>query len=263
MSNNNNLEESVRNIRKGNKKLRNLIAILVVMAVAAAFILVVHAVSSGDNDSESTGDIATESSGSEMVEDTGVAGDIALDEAEMVGSDQLSISSLYTSTIFNPDADMAYGEDVASIEVTNTSNQYLVNAVLAADLSDGSQAVFRIYDLPAGQTVEAFDVNNASLGANVTCSGVTCNSEEYMDSDPLFDGLRIEMSGLSAVITNSTESAFDHLTVTYHCQDGDFYFGGAAYQVMIESLSAGESYILEDDSFQLGTPVIVRIETTE
>ncbi|MCD7765490.1 MAG: hypothetical protein LUH53_03100, partial [Lachnospiraceae bacterium] len=180
---------------------------------------------------------------------------------EIANSDSLTLSSIYTSSILNPDCGGEYAEEVASLEVTNASDQYLASASLTAEMSDGTAVQFVVSDLPSGATAEIFDTANQSLASGVTCESIECISEEYLEGDMLMtDTIEItsEESGAVAVLTNTGEEDLTGLTVVYHCDMAGQYFGGASYVTTIESLAAGESWELTDDTL-LGEIAVVRV----
>ncbi len=178
---------------------------------------------------------------------------------EVQDSSSLTLSSVYTSSILNPDCGGEYAEEIASLEVTNSSDSYLVSATLTATMSDETEVLFEIHDLPAGATAEIFDTENQTLDSGVTCTSLVCTSEEYIDEDVLMSGtIEVTTSGSDAIITNTGDSALTSLTVVYHCDMAGQYFGGTSYTITIDSLAAGESYTLSDSTL-MGEVTVVRI----
>ncbi len=190
--------------------------------------------------------------------DNGVAGDIAIDNTEILESEYLVLSSLYTSTIKNPDCDNTYQEEIPTIEVTNTSGQYLLEAAFSAEMSDGSELTFLLKDLPAGETAEIFDSENHSLESGVTCIQISCTSEKYLEGSALPEGLTIEASGSDAIITNNSGEALSGATVVYRCSMGEQYLGGVSYETSIDILDAGASYQVSDENL-MGEVRVVRV----
>ncbi len=191
--------------------------------------------------------------------ETEAPAEVSLPEVE--NSDSLTLSSVYTSSILNPDCGGEYAEEVASLEVTNSSGQYLVSAELTAVMSDGKEVQFVVSDLPSGATAEIFDIANQSMDSGVTCESLECTSEEYLEGDMLMADTIAISSGDSdavAVLTNTGEEDLTGLTVVYHCDMAGQYFGGASYMTTIESLAAGESYELIDETL-MGEVAVVRV----
>ena len=55
-----------------------------------------------------------------------------------IDNGNLVINSVFQSSIENPDCGNEYGDDIASLELVNQSNQYLDSAELTLHMSDGS-----------------------------------------------------------------------------------------------------------------------------
>ncbi len=207
--------------------------------------------------SSAEGEEETTVSASSPEEETEAATALAYPEVE--DSASLSLSSVYTSSILNPDCGGDYAQEVASLEVSNLSEHYLLSATLLAVMSDGTEVTFVLADLPAGARAQVFDVANQSLSDGVSCVSLSAVSEEYLDGDVLMsDAVAIAYSGADAILTNVSDETLTNLAVVYHCNmDGDYY-GGVSYTVTVESLEAGASYTLSDDAL-MGEVAVVRI----
>ncbi len=189
---------------------------------------------------------------------TQIAGDVDIGDGEIKESEHLVLGSLYTSSILNPDGGNVYAEDVASIEVVNTSDKYLLRAELTAAMSDGSTITFVLEELPGGGVAEVFDPSNRALAADAVCQYIACVTEEYSDEAPIPEGLLVESLGAGCRITNTGETRLTNLKVVYRCDMGEQYFGGIAYEITIEALDPGASYQIVDDSL-FGAVSVVRI----
>ncbi len=235
-------------------------AILAVAALAAAALWLWAG--SGDRQASEPGQDSQAAGTSEATESS-IPGTSAAETAgtlpQVAQSTGLTLSSVYTSSILNPDCRGEYAEEVASLEVTNSSGSYLVSATLTATMSDGTEVYFTVSDLPAGATAEIFDTENQSMASGVTCSALVCTSETYLDGDMLLSGtVEVTASGAAAVITNTGSGDLAGLTVVYHCDMAGQYFGGTSYTLTIDSLAAGESYTLSDGTL-MGEVAVVRI----
>ncbi len=225
--------------------------IALIIVIAALVIVGVWVWAGGGSDK------AAQENGDRQTAETGGATENALPEIE--GSSGLTLSSVYTSSIQNPDCEGEYAEEVASLEVTNHSGSYLVSAALTATMSDGTEALFEVYDLPAGATAEIFDTENQTTASGATCTALVCTSEEYIDEDVLMSNtISVAVSGSGAVITNTGESELSGLTVVYHCDMAGLYFGGTSYAVTIDNLEAGGSCEFTDDALA-GEMAVVRV----
>jgi len=244
-----------RRKRRGRSNIKAVLAILIlVIIVVVVAVMMIHSRSPDDQSVSSDAEDVV-SSVSDIEDDEETEGILP----EVEESAALTLSSVYTSSIPNPDCEGEYAENIASLEVTNSSDNYLVHAALTATMSDGTEVYFTVSDLPARATAEIFDTENQTLDSDVTCTSLVCTSEEYTDEDVLMsDMIEVTVSGSDAIITNMGDSGLTNLTVVYHCDMAGQYLGGTSYTTMIDSLAAGESYTLSDDTL-MGEVAAVRI----
>ncbi len=244
--------------RSGGRRIVLLILLVVALAALVTWLWVGGStdVTSGEKTNARTETEEKNNTEKEPVE-TAETAETALPEVEQ--STGLTLSSVYTSSILNPDCGDEYAEEVASLEVTNSSDSYLVSATLTATLSDGTEVLFEVHDLPAGATAEIFDTENQSVASGVTCTALVCTAEEYIEENVLLsDTIEVTASGADAVLTNIGDSDLTGLTVVYHCDMAGQFFGGTSYTITIDSLAAGESYTLSDSAL-MGEVAVVRI----
>ncbi len=181
-----------------------------------------------------------------------VPGDVGVEQPDIQQSQHLKLGSLYTSTIPNPDGGNVMAENIASLEVENTAQRYLVKAQLKAYMSDGTTIDFTVQELPAGAVAEIFDPENRALPAGVTCQRIDCISEEYIDPPQLPEGLWVE----GDIVANAGQATLENIVVVYRCDLGEQFFGGIAYTYEIESLEPGQSLqIMNDELFGVVTVV--------
>ncbi|MCD8230373.1 MAG: hypothetical protein LUD14_00870 [Clostridiales bacterium] len=231
---------------------RTIIALVIIVAALVVVLFLQFRFGTGDDNDKAEDSLSVAEDSLSVEEETE-----GLPEIE--GSGSLELSSVYTSSILNPDCGGEYAEEIASLEVTNSSDSYLISATLIATMSDGTEVNFAVYDLPAGATAEIFDTENQTLDSSVTCTSLVCTSEEYIDEDVLLsDSIEMTVSGSDAIITNTGDSALTSLTVVYHCDMAGQYFGGTSYTITIDSLTAGGSYTLSDSTL-MGEVAVVRI----
>ncbi|MCD8385024.1 MAG: hypothetical protein LUC39_08750 [Clostridiales bacterium] len=241
--------------RSGGRRI--VLLILLVVALAALVIWLWVGGSTDEAAPEETDETAETEETDSAEEEPEETAETALPEVEQ--STGLTLSSVYTSSILNPDCGDEYAEEVASLEVTNSSDSYLVSATLTATLSNGTEVLFEVHDLPAGATAEIFDTENQSVASGVTCTALVCTAEEYIEEDVLLsDTIEVTASGADAVLTNIGDSDLTGLTVVYHCDMARQFFGGMSYTITIDSLAAGESYTLSDSAL-MGEVAVVRI----
>ncbi len=215
--------------------------------------IVLWAVFAGPADADPTQDPAETSRPSETV-----AGDVGVKDPAVHSAQHLSLSSVYTSSILNPDCSGEYGESVASLELTNTSQQYLLHAQLRAVLSDGSTLDFSLHDLPAGAVAEVFDTANTPLPEGLTCERIECLAEQYLDGSPIHPDISISYTDTGTVLTNIGTDTLSDLQVVYRCDMGGQYFGGISYTVTLGALAPGANTLVTDAEL-FGAAYVVRV----
>lgn len=177
----------------------------------------------------------------------------------MLEDGKLEVTSLFQFAGFNPDCGLEEGTDIASLAVRNCSREHLAVAELTATLSDGTEAHFTVWDLPAGQSALLFSTENAICGKDVRCTAVTGSAEFEADPPLLADKLTVSVEETAVTVTNESAENLNHLVVYCHClMDGD-YFGGVTYSYPVEALAAGESMTFQAEDCYLGEAAVVRI----
>lgn len=172
-------------------------------------------------------------------------------------SDGLTINSVFTSDVMNPDTDYTMVDSLASIELTNTTDRYVDRTEVTVRLSDGTQLRFFVQDLPAGKKVLAFETENKTLPADVTCRSITSQTT-FLETDPM-QGISVACTDLEAVVTNLTDQTLTELSVNFHCALDDVYYGGRSYSHTVAGLAPGESVSVTVDECFLGTAEAVRV----
>ena len=168
------------------------------------------------------------------------------------------VNSLFRSTVFNPDCGGTAGENIASLEFTNTSGLHLVRCEFTAVTTDGSEYHFLALDVPTGQTVDAFETSNAVLAANASWAGISCNAV-FENAVPIPAELTVSAEGTLITVTNNGTQELNNYVVHCHCSLDGNYFGGVTYIYQIETLAAGETVIVSADECYIGDAVVVRI----
>ena len=69
----------------------------------------------------------------------------------------LTVHSLFPYSGMNPDAGLEFGENIAGLQLTNTSDEHISLAELTAVLDDGTELCFRVEDLPPGMSAMLFE----------------------------------------------------------------------------------------------------------
>lgn len=196
------------------------------------------------------------SSGSNIEEEkkqAGVEFPYELEDAKLV------VNSLFQYTGMNPDCSDESGEDIASLEIINKSEEHLANAELTAELEDGTKLKFAVKDVPAGRTVWAYAVDNSSYDLSVGCKSITCEAGFEDASSLMEDKLTIDVQETEVTLTNISGEELTNLNVYCHCLFEEAYFGGLTYIYPVESIPAGESITLQAEECYLGQAEVVRV----
>lgn len=173
---------------------------------------------------------------------------------------KLKITSLFSSSISNPDCDDAYVEDLASIELINLSNEHLKNAKITLKMSDGQIFKFIVEEIPAGKTVWAFESENRTIAAKSGCESVECEAIFEASTSLMEDSLEITAEATSVSITNLTADTLENVELKFHCLFEEVYFGGRTYHYSVDEIAAGETAKLDVWECYLGTAQAVCAE---
>ena len=174
-----------------------------------------------------------------------------------LGDGALTVESVFTSDMTNPDCDNESVEDLASLQVTNTGSDCIAEAMVTAVMADGTTASFTIMNLPAGMSMLAFDTADTAL-KSTDCSSLTLESLTIGEIG-IPEEVSVSAESTSITVTNNSGSTLENLTVTYHCMMDGVCFGGLSYEQIIADLPAGASITLEADECWLGTAEVLGI----
>ncbi|MGN0477914.1 MAG: hypothetical protein ACI4GO_00620 [Hominenteromicrobium sp.] len=233
-----------------------LIAVLVIVFVLAA--IVACALLFGELPEES----GAESSASvSAAAETSSSQPTGLQFPYILEEQNIEICSLLEASIANPDAGGETAENIAGLELKNTTGMFISFASFEAALSDGITFRFEIHDLPADGTMTAFDINNSVYDRSVPCDSVTCTGLQTVSDDRLLmdDSISVSAEGTAVTLTNTTDTDLGPLTVICLCSLNGSYFGGTSYSYPVDAVPAGESVTLQAAECYLGSAVVVRI----
>lgn len=192
-------------------------------------------------------------------EDPQEAQELGLEFPYALENGKLEVSSLFQYSGDNPDCGDEMGEETGALAVTNLSEQHLTCARFTAELADGTQLRFEVTDIPAGQTVWAFEAENTAYDLENTCLSIRCEAS-FEDVSPLAeDSLTTEVSGTSVTLTNVSGEELTNLTVYCHCWFNEVNFGGLTYAYPVSSIPAGESVEIQAEECYLGEAAVVRV----
>ena len=174
--------------------------------------------------------------------------------------DGLEVKSLFSSDIMNPDGGFEMGTQLASLELTNTSGQYLVSARIHVTLTDGTEYLFQVQDLPDGGSVLAFSPDNALYDGAVPCASISAETEYTGGGQLMEESLSVSVDGTAVTLTNLTDQDMEPVTVICHeTVDESGFFGGTSYSYETETIPAGGSVTVEAIDCMIGIPAVVRI----
>lgn len=173
---------------------------------------------------------------------------------------KILVNSLFQSDIENPDAGNAEGEDIASLELINQSDQFLSSAEITVTLTDGTEIPFSVTNIPAGKKVWVYATDNTRIEMNVECEKIECHSE-YEDLAPMMEDLvSVAVEDTVVTIMNNSSNSLTDLKVGCHCVLDETYFGGLTYNYPVDEIAPGEIVTIEADDCYLGSAEVVCIK---
>lgn len=172
----------------------------------------------------------------------------------------LTVQSLFQFSGMNPDADNAFGDDIAGIELTNNSDRHMTFAEVTVILADGTVLTFRAEDVPPGRTVMAFSIEHASVKDVDGCEEIYGFAEFETGDVLLTDQVQCTASGPQITVKNLTGEALTDLEVTCHGLLDSSFFGGSTYRYNVSTLPAGASTVIYAEECILGMVEVVRVD---
>ena len=172
---------------------------------------------------------------------------------------KLIVESVFQLSGTNPDCNDEEGENIGSIQLKNSSEEFLEKADIIIKLDDGSQLTFRVEDIPAGKSVLAFDINNQVYDTKNAIEEITADTS-YSEASLLENKVSADTADLQITLENISGDTLENLTVTYHCIFDDAYYGGKSYVKTVESLGAGETTALDASECYLGEAEVVKVQ---
>lgn len=175
----------------------------------------------------------------------------------------LTVQSVFSFSGMNPDADLLFGENIAGLQVTNTSDLHLTEAEITAVLSDGTLLTFRVEELAPGMGAMVFSPEHATVEDPIRCEEVY-GYAEFDEGDPLCSDLvELRVEGMAVTVKNVSGRDLTDLAIICHGLLDGSAFGGRAYTYRITSLRAGESTTIYARDCILGMTQVVRVALGE
>ena len=151
-------------------------------------------------------------------------------------------------------------ENVAAIQVTNNSDQYLEFSTLLFEI-DGQTATFVATGIPPGKTAWVLEKTRMVVDGpdGFVYKGSTTSFRENVVST--VKDISISANGNMLTATNQTKNDLESLVVYYKVLHTDGkYLGGITYVVDFGSIKAGESAETLAGHYKEGSTEIVRID---
>ena len=160
-------------------------------------------------------------------------------------SEEIVIYSLFQSSIMNPDAEMAVGENIASLELKNISGQHIEVCEIDLTTTEGELYQFMVEDIPNDMMVMTFEISNKELLDDVTVESVTCEAR-LITGDVLMQGQVVfTVHETEIQLKNIGKMSLENVTVNCHdLLDGE-YFGGKKYEYGGINISPGETVVID------------------
>jgi hypothetical protein len=172
----------------------------------------------------------------------------------------LEIGSLFQFAGINPDCGNSEGTEIAAIELTNHSTEYLKEGKISMLLAGETKLEFYIMDVPSGKSVMAFATDNAALSADAQCVEVNCETVYETKESDVEKKIAVSVDGITITLTNLTRKEIPECRVGCHNSLGDMFFGGTAYWYVVNELPANGSVTIDAAECFLGIAEIVRVE---
>ena len=170
------------------------------------------------------------------------------------------VSSVFPTSMDNMDADLEYGDDIATIEFENKSGKDLLKASFDVVTTNDEIIHFEITDLPANSTDWAMSPEGTTIKLQSEVKSIK-GSFEYGDLPMMEDQIEITIENETSVhVRNISDQTIENLVIGYKCFMDEVYFGGATFQETISKLNPGEEYVFEADSCYLGSARVVSIQ---
>ena len=172
---------------------------------------------------------------------------------------RLTVHSLFPYSGMNPDAGLEFGENIAGLQLTNTSDEHISLAELTAVLDDGTELCFRVEDLPPGMSAMLFEPEGRTLDGDRYCVDLYGFAE--FEEDPLQSELvAVSVDGIAVTVYNVSGRDLTDLRVACHGLLDGSCFGGITYIYDVASLPAGAVTVINAVDCILGETRVVRVE---
>ena len=173
---------------------------------------------------------------------------------------KLTVDTLFQFSGLNPDRQDEEAENVAAIQLTNTSQEHLAVVNITVTTTDGTTAAFTAYDIPSGMSAMVICTDNTVISNGAACAQITCDAVFASESPLAADKLAISVEGTEITVENISGEDLAQITVYCHSMLDESSYGGITYPYVIDSLPAGESTVVNAWECILGLAKVVRVE---
>lgn len=173
---------------------------------------------------------------------------------------KLTVDAILQFTGMNPDRQDEWADNVAAIQITNTSGEHLAFATINVTTMDGITASFTAYDIPAGRSAMVMCPDNTVIENNPECAQITGDAVFLPQSPLAEDKLLVSVEGTDITLENISGEDLGQITVYCHSMLDDSCYGGMVLPYKIDSLPAGETAEISAWECILGLVEVVRIE---
>ena len=170
----------------------------------------------------------------------------------------LTVDALFQYSGLNPDCGDEENDDIASLQITNTTGKYVQTAHISVALPDGTVLNFVLQDIPADSVVYAFDTANTACAAGPEIAQLEAEVSFCEEASLMEAALTVTDTEMVVELGNKTNADLNGLTVTYHSMLDDIIFGGTAYTQQAD-IPAGQTTALEAWECYLGSVRTVRV----
>lgn len=172
---------------------------------------------------------------------------------------KLQVDSFFQYTGINPDCNNENCEEVASVQITNNSEEYLESAEISLELTDGSRYSFQVEDVPAGKKILAFDISNESYDGKTPVAIIESKSSYQADASLEEEGVSVTSNEEGVYLQNVSGENLSSIHVKFHTVLDEMYFGGKSSETSIDNLPSGESTLLDLTGTMLNEAEVVNI----
>lgn len=172
---------------------------------------------------------------------------------------KLVVESLFQYSGFNPDCGDEEGENIASLEIVNSSDEFCKLVEITVVMQDGTEIPFKATNIPAGKKVWMFASDNQSIDQKSVCKEII-GEAQFGEASMMEKQIGFNVEDTAIKLQNLTKDEITDFSVDCHCLFEDVYFGGVTYSYFVKSIPSGETITIDANDCYMGTAEIVVIE---